>query len=88
VSFIFKCIEKQLRIAIYKCNESSINPIIHHSARGKLKIEEKVGLSIKNVEGCGENMNAEYTAAVRSVVAKEMEKCMKSIEHSLLERKK
>ena len=70
------------------CNESSINPIIHHSARGKLKIEEKVGLSIKNVEGCGENMNAEYTAAVRSVVAKEMEKCMKSIEHSLLERKK
>ena len=88
MSFIFKCIEKQLRIAIYKCNESSINPIIHHYAYGKLKIEEKVGLSIKNVEGCGGNMNAEYTVAVRSVMAKEMEKCMKSIEHSLLERKK
>jgi len=28
------------------------------------------------------------TAAMRSVVAEEMEKCMKSIEHSLLERKK
>jgi len=55
---------------------------------GKLKIEE-MGcdgkLSIKNVEemGYGGNKNAEKTAAVRSVVAEEMEKCMKSFENRL-----
>ncbi|XP_027933804.1 uncharacterized protein LOC114189301 [Vigna unguiculata] len=54
---------------------------------GKLKIEE-MGcdgkLSIKNVEemGCGGKKNAEKAAAVRSVVAEEMEKCMKSIENT------
>ncbi|QCD96526.1 hypothetical protein DEO72_LG6g1230 [Vigna unguiculata] len=54
---------------------------------GKLKIEE-MGcdgkLSIKNVEemGCGGKKNAEKAVAVRSVVAEEMEKCMKSIENT------
>ena len=58
---------------------------IEEMGGGKLKIEE-MGcdgkLSIKNVEemGYGGNKNAEKTAAVRSVVAEEMEKCMKSIE--------
>jgi len=37
-------------------------------------------MSIKNVEGCGANMNAEYTVGVRFVVIGEIEKCMKSIE--------
>jgi len=41
-------------------------------------------LYLKNVEGCGGNIHC----CNESVVAEEMEKCMKSIEHSLLERKK
>jgi len=56
---------------------------------GKLKIEEMGGgkLSIKNVEqmGCGGNKNVEKTTVMRSVVAEEMKKCMKSIENTAAE---